>query len=148
MTDDRRGRVTFETSIDRAGLALGCGGMTCGVLATIFVAMNGSASGPALVTAAALGTMLGALAIGAVGGPVWLTMHAFGRRGPGSAAAAGAVLGGALFLLGQSGGAAAVADGALYGWLRALGSSLVMAAFAALISLLMWRIAYRRVERA
>ena len=136
----------YQLSIDRIGLALAAGGAACGVIAAILLALGGRHGVAALANAFLLGTLFSTLALGAVGGPVWTVLHAAGWRGPIHAAAAGALLGFLLFLFGQV-DLLPPADGPLVvGWLREIGSSLVLAAIAATIAVLMWRIAYQRAD--
>jgi hypothetical protein len=134
----------YRLSVDRLGLAIALGGLSCGMLAALLVALGGQDGVRALIGALLIGTVFSALAIAAVGGPIWLAMHAVGWRGPGHAAAAGAVIGFVLFLFGQSDVLVRALDARLTGWLRSLGSSLVLAAIAAAVALAMWRVAYRR----
>lgn len=147
-----RGRE-YRTSIDRAGLALAVGAGAYGIAAVLLAALEGHGSIRAIAVALLLGAAFSSLPIAAIGGPVWLAMHLAGWRGPAHAAAAGAGIGFALFLLAQAGGLASpVGLGpdlapALFGWLRAIGAGMILGALSAAIALLMWRVAYRRASQ-
>jgi hypothetical protein len=144
VTDDGARHRDYRISIDRAGLALATGGATCGAIAAVLLALGGRHDLGTLASGLILGTIFSSLALAAVGGPVWLLLHAGGYRGPVTAALSGALIGFLLFLFGQIdllGRGAAPPDA----WLREIGSSLILAALAAAIALGMWRIAYRRV---
>ncbi|OYY67741.1 hypothetical protein [Sphingomonas sp. 28-63-12] len=147
MNDMRTGR--HETTLDRAGLAIAVGGVLGGAVATGLAAL-GAESGPlALVAAFMLGSLLCALAITAVAAPVWIVLHATGRRRAGHAALVGAATGFIVFVFGQTYGFgmfyAPPSDiqTLLFRWASAAATSLVLAAIAALIGLIMWRVAYR-----
>ena len=146
MTEDEARRRTYRIRIDRIAAALAAGGGACGIIATILAACGGTHGIGALALAFVLGTVFSILALVAIGGPAWLVLHALGWRGPAHAALPGALIGFLLFLFGQADLLPAADDAPLYGWLRAVGSSLVLAAIAASVALTMWRIAYRRSE--
>jgi len=139
----------YRTTLDRAGLALATGGLLYGVLAML-VGMRSGAGAGALIEILLVGTLLAMCAITASFGPLWLALHASGRRGPGHAAALGGAVALALW------GAAAQdvlasyaypgAGEAATAWLRAIGAALIFAAIAAAVALVMWRVAYRRVR--
>ena len=131
-----RGGGEYRTSIDRVGLALGSGAMLAGLVAAVLVALGGDRSARALLLALALGALFAALAIAAIAGPVWLTLHLAGRRGPAAASGAGAAIGFLLMLGAQLGGGAEP-------WAQMIGAALLAAALAGVIALAMWRIAYR-----
>lgn len=146
------GRKThaYHATIDRAGLALGAGALVGGVFTTVLVAV---ASGPAplnLLVGVILGALITAMAVIAIGGPLWIVAHVSGRRGPWMAAAIGAFAGFALFLGGQTYGFGVFAmpptDAATltYRWISAAATSLILALASAGIGLVMWRVAYRR----
>lgn len=148
MGQARRG---YEASLDRAGFALVAGGLVGGAFAAALVVI-GSGPHPLEVAVGFLvGMVITAMAAVAIGGPVWVVCHAFGLRGPGVAASVGAAAGFALFLGGQTYGFGLFTmpptDSAtlLFRWLSALATSLVLALVAALIGVVMWRVAYRRV---
>jgi hypothetical protein len=141
----------YETSIDRMGLAIGMGGLTGGLIAAALMFLAGPAGVLALVAALVVGSILTALAITALAVVPWALLHAAGRRGPFSAAVLGAVIGFLLFLGGQTWGYGLFAMPAMdagtlsYRWASAALTSLVMAAIAAGVAVVMWRVAYRRV---
>lgn len=140
----------YETSLDRAGLALAAGGLLGGAITTVLVAIGGPPSAVSLVVGFLVGAVIVSMAAVAIGGPLWLACHALGRRGPISAAAIGAVAGFALFLGGQTYGFGLfdmpVTDARtlLFRWISAVATSLILAAISATIGLTMWRVAYRR----
>lgn len=146
MTEDEAPQRIYRIRIDRIAAALVAGGGACGAIATILSACGGTHGLGALALAFVLGTVFSILALVAIGGPVWLVLHILGGRGPAHAALAGALIGFLLFLFGQADLLPAAGDAPLYGWFRAIGSSLVLAAIAASVALMMWRIAYRRSE--
>ena len=133
----------YVTSLDRAGLALGAGGLLSGLVTMLLVAIGGRHDVLSLGLAWAIGAVLAMLGIVAVAGPVWLILHCANRRGPGTAASTGGAL--ALLLLtaaqiGTSGGAVAG-----YRWGSALATAALFAVVAAGIGWAMQRIAYRRL---
>ena len=142
----------YETSLDRAGLALAAGGLLGGAFAAVLVAIGGPPSALGLVVGFLVGAVIVAMAAVAIGGPLWLVCHVFGRRGPISAAVVGAVAGFALFLGGQTYGFGLfdmpVTDARtlLFRWISAVATSLILAALSAGIGLAMWRVAYRRTN--
>ena len=141
----------YDTSIDRAGLALGAGGLMGGTIASILVAIGGPPSPLGIVVGFVIGAMITAMTVIAVAAPLWLVVHAIGRRGPGTAALVGAAAGFALFLGGQTYGFGLFAMPAtdartlMFRWISAVATSVILAALSALIGLVMWRVAYRRV---
>lgn len=139
----------YQTTLDRAGLALAAGGGLYGALAMLLGARSGTASVPMLIAVLAAGTVLAMLAITATLGPLWLALHASGRRGPVHAALLGAVVALTLWTAAAHHMLAsyAFADraSAAIGWVRAIGVALMFMAAGAAITLVMWRIAYRRV---
>ncbi len=114
----------YETTIDRVGLAI----------------------------ALLVGAILTALGITALAAFPWLLLHATGKRGPVSAALLGAAIGFLLFLGGQTWGfglftmPAMDIRTAFMRWVSGIATSLVMAAMAAAVAVVMWRVAYRRVR--
>ncbi|WP_294046281.1 hypothetical protein [Sphingomonas sp.] len=141
----------YETSIERVGLAIGAGGAMGGAIATLLLAFAGGYSLGTMVSALVIGALLTALGVTALAAIPWALLHASGRRGPVAAAAVGAVIGFVLFLSGQTYGfgfspAPAMDAGTwLYRWASGIATSLVMAAMAAGVAVVMWRVAYRRV---
>lgn len=138
-----------ETTLDRAGLALGAGGLLGGTVWLVLALGSGTASALAVATAFILGTVFTTLGIAAVGVPVWLVLHLGGKRRLGHAAIAGAAIGFGLFLFAQTYGFglldAPPSDGStlLYRWASAVATSLLLAGVAAAIATVMWVIAYR-----
>ncbi|MBY0306316.1 MAG: hypothetical protein B7Y43_11005 [Sphingomonas sp. 28-62-20] len=141
-----------ETTLDRAGLAVAVGGLLGGAVAMGLAAM-GSTSGPLGLTAAfILGALLCALAITAVATPIWIFMHLTGRRAAGHAALVGAATGFVVFVFSQTYGfglfEAPPSDlqTLLFRWASAAATSVILAAVAAVIGLVMWRVAYRSLR--
>lgn len=145
-------RFTYEASLDRAGLALGAGGMVGGVFAGVLVSVGSGLAPVAIVAGFVIGMVITAMAAVAVGGPLWLICHATGWRGPGTAVLVGALAGFALFLGGQTYGfglfAMPVTDARTltFRWISAVATSGILALVAALIGWTMWRVAYRRIR--
>ncbi len=140
----------YHTSLDRAGLAVALGGVI-GAAASAALTIAGGGVGPlAIVAAVVLGWVFTVLAIGAVGAPIWLVMHAMGRRGPGHAILVGGVAGFALLLFSQTYGFGLVdappsdMRTLLFRWASAAAISLLFATLTAATGYAMWRIAYRR----
>ncbi|MFA6123867.1 MAG: hypothetical protein WCS75_08280 [Sphingomonas sp.] len=141
----------YETTLDRAGLALAAGGLVGGVFAAVLVLIGSGAAPLELLVGFVVGAVITAMAAVAIGGPVWLLCHAFGQRGPWMAILVGALAGFALFLGGQTYGfglfAMPVTDTQtlLFRWISAVATSLILSLVSALIGWTMWRVAYRRV---
>lgn len=141
----------FETTPDRAGLALAAGGVMGGAV-WLIVALGGGAGGLAAASAFTLGTVFTALAIAALAGPLWLILHIAGWRQMRHAALLGAAIGFVLFLSAQTNGfglaEAPPADMAttLYRWASAAATSLLLAGVSAVIAVVMWAVAYRRID--
>ncbi|MEN3747997.1 hypothetical protein TPR58_12545 [Sphingomonas sp. HF-S3] len=147
----RRPRRIYETTLDRAGHALGAGA-GIGGLATLALVIAGGQSGPLQILAALLlGTIFCAIGIVAVAGPLWLVMHVAGLRRGHHAALVGAASALALLVGAQTWGFGLLdmpeldPDTRTYFWLSALATGGLVALVAAAIGLVMWRIAYRRV---
>lgn len=145
-----RDRVDLpETTLDRAGWALGAGGLLGGAVWLVLALGSGTATLLALVTAFILGTVFTMLGAASVGVPIWLVLHVKGWRSMRVAALTGAAIGFVLFLFAQTYGFglfdAPPSDGTtlLYRWASAVGTSLLMAGVAAAIATVMWAIAYR-----
>ena len=140
----------YETSLDRAGLALGAGGLVGGAFAAVLVAVGGSATAFSVAVGFVIGTVITAMAVVAVAGPLWIVAHALGRRGPITAMLVGTIAGFALFLGGQTymfglyTMPATDTQTLMFRWISAVATSLILAAVSALIGLVMWRVAYRR----
>ena len=140
----------YETSIDRAGLALGAGSLMLGLATLLLLLPDGQYGAQSLALGFVLGTLIGALALIAVAGPLWLVLHVAGLRGPVTAALAGSVLTLILFIGAQTHGfrlfdaAAPAGDAALFRWVSALLTAGLLGIVAAGIALAMWRIAYHR----
>jgi len=141
----------YETSLDRAGLALGAGALVGGVFACILTGIGSGFAPLTLFVGFVIGMVITAMAAVGIGGPLWLILHVAGRRGPFAAALTGAVAGFALFLGGQTYGFglfdAPLTDQRtmLFRWLSAIAVSLILALVSALIGWTMWRVAYRRI---
>ena len=146
------GAALPETSLDRAGLALGAGGLMGGMVWLVLAWGSNTATALAMATAFILGTLFTALGIAAVAVPVWTVLHLNGRRGMGEAATAGAAIGFVLFLFAQTYGFgvfdAPPSDGRslLYRWISAAATSLMLAGIGAAIAAVMWAVAYRRED--
>ena len=145
-------RRQYETTLDRVGFALGAGGVMGGAIAMLMMAFAGGASIVALILALLVGSLLTALAITALAALPWTLLHASGRNGPVSAALLGGAIGFVLFLGGQTWGyglftmPAMDARTLIVRWASGIATSLVMAAIAAAIAVVMWRVAYRRAS--
>jgi len=145
-------RRRYETNLDRVGLAIAAGGLMGGAIAMLMMAFGGALSVVTLATALVVGSLLTALAITALAAFPWMLLHASGRRGPVSAALLGAAIGFVVFLGGQTWifGILEIpamdARTLLFRWASGIATSLVMAAMSAGIAVVMWRVAYRRVD--
>ncbi len=139
----------YETSIDRLGLAIGAGGLIGGAIAAVMMAIAHAPIG-SLAVALLVGTVMTALAITALAALPWAMLHAMGRCGPISAALLGAAIGFVLFLGGQTWGYGFLmppmdVTTLVFRWASGIATSLVMAAMAGGIAVVMWLVAYRRV---
>lgn len=145
-----RVRQRYDTTIDRAGLALGAGSALAGVIVLMLVLLGGQRDPLNLLTGWLIGSVFSGIAITAVGGPIWLVLHVAGMRRAWHAALVGATTAMLIFVGAQTYGFGMFdmpeMDGRtwLFRWLSALASSLLLAGIAAAIAALMWRIAYRR----
>ena len=145
-------RRRYETTLDRVGLAIAAGGLMGGAIAALMMAFGGALGFGALAMALVVGSLLTALAITALAAFPWMLLHAAGRRGPVSAALLGAAIGFVVFLGGQTWifGLMEIpamdARTLLFRWASGIATSLVMAAMSAGIAVVMWRVAYRRVD--
>lgn len=144
----------YETTIDRAGLALGAGGALAGCIVAVLLLLGGQRDPLALLSGWLIGSIFSVIGITAVGGPVWLVLHIAGLRRAWHAGLVGATTAMMIFVGAQTYGfgmfAMPVMDGRtlLFRWLSALATSAILAGIAAAIGAAMWRIAYRRgVER-
>ncbi|CUS46412.1 MAG: hypothetical protein V4610_19385 [Pseudomonadota bacterium] len=141
----------YDTTLDRAGLALGAGGLVGGTVASILVAIGGAPSLLGIAVGFVVGAVITAMTVVAVAGPLWLVAHALQRRGPGTAALIGAISGFALFLGGQTYGFGLFAmpptdsRTLMFRWISAIATSVILAGLSALIGVVMWRVAYRRI---
>jgi len=150
MVDAMMGKH-YETSLDRAGLALAAGGALGGLLTVALVAAGQPGSWFALPVGFVIGAVITVMAVVAIGGPLWIVAHALGKRGPRTAIALGAVSGFALFLCGQTYGFGVFTmppiDGRtlLFRWISAAATSMILSLVCAVIAWTMWRVAYRRV---
>lgn len=142
----------YDTTLDRAGLALGTGSALAGVIVLILLLLGGQREPLNLLGGWLLGGIFSGLAITAVGGPVWLVMHVAGWRRAWHAALVGALIAMVIFVGAQTYGFGMFdmpeMDGRtlLFRWLSAAASSVLLATLAAGIAAIMWRIAYRRNE--
>jgi hypothetical protein len=140
---------SYHTTLDRAGLALGAGGLLSGIVALGLVLAGGERAPVALLAAWLVGSLVAIFAIAAVGGPCWLALHLAGYRRAWHAALLGALLAMIVFVAGQTYGFglfdAPVSDGGtlMFRWLSAVATSVLIALVAAGIAVAMWRIAYR-----
>ncbi|MGN6817945.1 MAG: hypothetical protein ACTHJR_04670 [Sphingomonas sp.] len=145
-------RRRYETTLDRVGLAIGAGGLMGGAIAVLLMLFGGALAIGTLVMALLIGSLLTALAVTALAAFPWMLLHASGRRGPVSAALLGAAIGFVVFLGGQTWIYGLVempamdARTLLFRWASGIATSLVMAAMSAGIAVVMWRVAYRRVD--
>ena len=142
----------YETTLDRAGLAIAAGGALVGVLTTILVLVGGQRDPISLALAFVLGTVFAVIGITAVAGPAWLAMHLAGYRGPAQAALLAAICSLVVFAAGQTYGFGLfdmpVTDTRtlIFRYVSAFATATVLALVAALIGVVMWRLAYRRVR--
>ncbi len=140
----------YDTSIDRAGLALGAGSALAGLIVLALLLLGGQRQPLNLLSGWLIGSIFSGLAITAVGGPIWLVMHVAGLRRSWHAALVGAVTAMVIFVGAQTYGFGMLdmpeidSRTLLFRWLSALASSALLAGLAAGIAAIMWRIAYRR----
>ncbi|MFZ5748032.1 MAG: hypothetical protein ACOY45_10325 [Pseudomonadota bacterium] len=140
----------YDTTLDRAGLALAMGSMLGGFVVLGLVLNGGQRDPLALVTAWLIGVAFNAVAIIAVAGPLWLVMHVAGWRRARHAALVGGVTAVAILAGAQTYGfglfemPAMDSRTLLYRWLSAIATSAIVAILSAMIGVVMWRIAYRR----
>ncbi|MDT8759095.1 hypothetical protein MZO42_10330 [Sphingomonas psychrotolerans] len=140
----------YETTIDRSGLALGAGSALAGSIVLCLLLLGGPRDPLSLLGGWLIGSLFSAIAITAVGGPIWLALHIAGLRRAWHAAMVGAITAMLLFSGAQTYGfgmfGMPAIDGRtwLYRWVSALATSAILASFAAAIGAAMWRIAYRR----
>lgn len=141
---------SYETTLDRAGFALGAGSGLAGLIVLVLLVLGGGRDPLSLAFGWAIGSLFAGIAITAVGGPLWLVMHVAGLRRARYAALVGAITAMAIFVGAQTYGFGMFemppmdSRTLLYRWLSALATSGVLAGFAAAIAAAMWRIAYRR----
>ncbi|MEP9359443.1 hypothetical protein [Sphingomonas sp. KR3-1] len=140
----------YDTTIDRAGLALGAGSALAGLIVIGLLLLGGKRDALSLVGGWMIGSLIAGIAITAVGGPLWLVMHVAGLRRARHAALVGAVTALAIFVGAQTYGFGLFEmppmdnRALLFRWISALASSGILALFAGATAVLMWRIAYRR----
>jgi hypothetical protein len=166
-------RVIYQTSLTRSVLALAAGSIAgASAFALIYLIGEFQTFGLSYVTRYGLSTatMAFKLALAAwavsltlVGAPLWWLADRFNWRGWLHAMAFGAILTFSTSLALSSGrfglagsrnveasdsGGATVSGGrlTLHGWVGALSDSLVFSALGTCISLIIWRIAYRRLQ--
>ncbi|MET3725236.1 hypothetical protein [Sphingomonas trueperi] len=128
--------------------ALAAGSTLGGLLILLLLIAAGQRAPLALLAGWAVGTLFAGLALAAVGGPIWLLLHAIGLRRGRYAAAVTGLLGLGLFVGAQSGeGMFSLAPIDTRSWLLGLAFKLAQAAAVTLlaggIGFGMWRIAYR-----
>lgn len=139
----------YETSIGQLGKALGIGSLLGGLLVLMLLIAAGQRTAVALLAGLVIGTLFVAIALTAVGGPIWLILHALGLRRGRYAALVTGLLGLGLYAGAQGYGASlfTIAPIDTRGWLLGLalkaGQAAAVAAIAAGIGLAMWRVAYR-----
>lgn len=148
MHDDRGAGRHLETSGRQIAKALATGSALGGLLILMLLIAAGQRSPLALLAGWAIGTLFAALALAAVGGPIWLLLHAIGLRRGRYAAAVTGLLGLGLFVGAQSGGGMfSLAPIDTRSWLLGLAFKLAQATAVTLlaggIGVAMWRIAYR-----
>jgi hypothetical protein len=140
----------YDTTIDRAGLALGAGSALAGLVVLGLLLLGGQRDPLDLLRGWLIGSLFSAIAITAVGGPIWLVLHVAGLRRAWHAGLVGALIAMMLFTGAQTYGFGLLEMPSidsrtwLFRWLSALATSAILAAFAAAIGAAMWRIAYRR----
>ncbi|MFL9841656.1 hypothetical protein ABS767_11835 [Sphingomonas sp. ST-64] len=147
----RTSAAHYDTTLDRAGLALALGGALGGIVVLLLVLAAGQRDILALFASWVLGTVFTTLGITAVGAPLWLILHLAGFRRARHAGALGALIALVICVAGQTYGfgliEAPVSDTGtwLFRWASALATSALLAMVAAGIAFAMWRVAYRRV---
>lgn len=145
-----RAQRRYDTTIDRAGLALGAGSALAGILVLGLLLLGGQRAPLNLLSGWLIGSVFSGIAITAVAGPVWLVLHVAGLRRAWYAALVGALTAMTIFVGAQTYGFGLLAmpemdaRTLLFRWLSAVASSAILAAIAAAIGAIMWRIAYRR----
>ncbi len=146
----RRQSPRHAASLDGVGHALAAGAALSGGLAVVLIALGGQGDPGRLLIGWSIASFFAALAIVAIGGPVWLACHVLGRCGPVAAALAGfgttllLALSAQTYGLGIFASADVDTDALAYRWVSAMATSVVLALAGGGIALLMWRIAYRR----
>ncbi|OAN66098.1 hypothetical protein [Sphingomonas sp. TDK1] len=138
----------YATSAAGIGKALVAGSGLSGLLILLLLIAAGQRAPMALLAGWAIGTLLAGIALAAVGGPIWLLLHAIELRRGRYAAAVTGLLGLGLFVGAQNGGGMfSLAPIDTRSWLLGLAFKLAQAAAVTLlaggIGLAMWRIAYR-----
>lgn len=134
------------------GKAIAIGSVLGGLLILGLLLAGGQRAPLGLLAGGVLGTLFVAIALAAVGGPIWLVLHAAGLRRGFHAALVTGLLGLGLHAGAQSHGAGlfTIAPLDTRSWLLGLalraGHSLAVALIASGIGLVMWRIAYRRAD--
>lgn len=152
--NDRAARLPrhYDTSLDRAGLALGAGSLLGGTIAFGLLLLGGTRDPLALALGWGIGSLFSAIGMTAVTGPLWLVMHVAGLRRARYAAIVGAVTAMAIFVGAQTYGFGLfdmpAMDGRtwLYRWLSAAATSAMLAGVAGAIGAVMWRIAYQPAD--
>ena len=140
----------YDTTLDRAGLALAAGSALAGLIGLALLLLGGQRDPLDLLRGWLIVSLFAAIAITAVSGPIWLALHVAGHRRAWHAGLVGAMTTLLIFVGAQTYGfgmfAMPAIDGRtwLFRWLSALATSAILAVLAAAIAVAMWRIAYRR----
>lgn len=151
MTTGRLILHRYHTSVDRLGAGIATGGLLCGVMAAVLWVLGGGSSVAGLIGTLAFGWLAGAMAITALGGPVWMALHISGRRGPGHALLLGAVIGFLVVLIAQTHGLGLGEEPPadritmVLRWASAIATSLLCALAGGAVALVTWRAAYFRI---
>lgn len=142
----------YQTTIDRAGRAIAAGSVLGGLLILALLLASGQRSPAGLLAGGMVGALCVAVALTAVAGPIWLALHACGfRRGCHAAWLIG-LLGLGLFagVQGHGTGLFTIAPIDTRSWLLGLAAKtalgIAVAAAAAGIGIVMWRIAYSSIR--
>lgn len=148
MHDDSGAGRDLDTTGRQIAAALATGSALGGLLILMLLIAAGQRAPLALLAGWAIGMLFAGLALAAVGGPIWLLLHAIGLRGGRYAAAVTGLLGLGLFVGAQSGsGVVGLAQIDTRSWLWGFAFKLAQAVAVSLlaggIGLAMWRIAYR-----
>lgn len=139
----------YRTSLDRAGHALGAGGLMGAAPVALLGAISGSFDVAGLVGLSLVGGVVSMIAIALIAGPLWMAIDARRRGGPRAALMLGGGLGLLLAVAAQTEGFDIGLDSAAaapFRWLSALFTALPFAGYSALVGWIMQRVAYRSGE--